>query len=174
MHTFHHHFPTCPHIAGSIDFFSIHRILGTGALWEEMYITNPPIKTVEQSYGADNTRIMRRKAGIKFKDLVKEICVLAKSSQKSHKNASASDESTKFVVFAGPIDEKRYSKYKATKPVVNTHLSSQYWDTELLDLQSMDERPRSPAQGSSAGAAESVERCRLVRSLNAMVDMEEA
>ncbi|KAK5708191.1 hypothetical protein LTR97_000731 [Elasticomyces elasticus] len=119
MHTFHQHFPTCPHIAGSIDFFSVQRILGTGALWEEMYITNPLIKTVELSCGADNTQIMRRKAGIKFKDLVQEMCVMAKSSQKAHKNASASDESTKIIVFAGPVDEKRYRKYQATKPVVN-------------------------------------------------------
>ncbi|KAK4899731.1 hypothetical protein LTR27_002997 [Elasticomyces elasticus] len=122
MHTFHQQFPTCPHIAGSIDLFSVHRILGTGALWEEMYITNPPIKTIILSCGLDNTQIMRRKAGIKFKDLVQEMCVMAKSSQKSHNNASASDESTKIIVFAGPVDEKRYRRYQATKPVVNTRL----------------------------------------------------
>ncbi|KAK3627122.1 hypothetical protein LTR56_012571 [Elasticomyces elasticus] len=122
MRTFHQHFPTCPHIAGSIDCFSVQRILGTGALWEEMYITNPPIKTMELSCGVDNSQIMRRKAGIKFKDLVQEMCVMAKSCQKSHKNASASDESNMIIVFAGPVDEKRYRKYQATKPLVNIRL----------------------------------------------------
>ncbi|KAK5740920.1 hypothetical protein LTR17_004274 [Elasticomyces elasticus] len=109
LYGYHHEYLTC-RISGSIEIFSVQRILGNGALWEDMYITQPPIKTAEIFYKAGNIQIvqvLRIKAGIKFKDLVREMALLAKSIPKSHKVRSASNKSSEPIVFAGPVGKKQ-------------------------------------------------------------------
>ncbi|KAK5684995.1 hypothetical protein LTS10_003070 [Elasticomyces elasticus] len=105
LYGYHHEYPTC-RIIGSIEIFSVQRILGNGALWDDMYITQPPITTVEISYNTEKVQVMRMKAGIKVKDLVLEMSLMAKSVAKSQKGRSALNKSSKLIMFAGPVGKK--------------------------------------------------------------------
>ena len=69
--------PSHPPISGALTAFAAKHALGTGALWTSMYVSQPPITALEIKYRIDSKfvaeHIVRRKAGIKYKDLLHEI-----------------------------------------------------------------------------------------------------